>query len=406
MNNFLTLMGFEYKKIFLKKSVVMALSVAFALNIVSCFAMVIGNSNSDYYSEGMSNWDAMQMDKASMKALSGRKLDATLILEASAAYQKMDENVTSYTKTENYKKFAKPYSGIYTLIDSAYANSGNAFNIDDFQNLSAEDADNYYVIRETQLRENLTNNPLFSETDVDYILSIDKSVKKPFILEYTDGYDRFFALSVTTMMIILVMVSFIVSPIFSDEYSKNTAALILTSKNGKKHLLYAKIFTAISIGLIVTLTFSLSSYFVCMGIYGFDGTNSQIQLLIPLLPYNFTFIEATIIIIITSFMGGLLQTTFCLAISSVSKNSIIPMSVGIVFIILGIFNMSQIPIIKKLGYLLPLNLGNFHNITLPIIFNLFSYKIFLYQASIMTGLILSLIFLMLSVRAFKQHEVL
>ena len=43
MNNFWTLVGFEYKKIFYKKSVIMALALGLAIVIFSCFTMVMGN---------------------------------------------------------------------------------------------------------------------------------------------------------------------------------------------------------------------------------------------------------------------------------------------------------------------------------------------------------------------------
>lgn len=407
MNNFGTLVGFEYKKILYKKSVIIAIVLAFAITIFACFAMVIGNGNTqgDYYTDGMSNYESMQLDQSYGKALSGRELDSELILEASRAYQKIDRNVTPYFITEGYQKYARPYSSVYTLIDSAYAHSGNAFNVDDFRNLSEEDASNYYTIREKQLRENLTNHPLWSSSDVDKVLELDKDVQKPFIMEYTDGYNRFFGLSITTMMAVLFLISFMISPIFSGEYSEHTDSLILTAKNGKKSLIYAKIFTSISISFVMTLIFALSTYFTCMGIYGFDGTHAQIQLIIPLLTYDFTLLETTVILIMTSLLGAILHTTICIAISAVSKKTIMPMAISSILIVAGMFGGLKISFFEKARYFLPLTMGSFYDMITQLIVDFFGIDLPLYQAICIVSIIISILLSFISFKAFRNHQV-
>lgn len=407
MNNFWTLVVFEYKKIFHKKSVIITLALALALAIFSCITMVIGSSDQgNYYTKDMSASDAMLMDKSYEKALEGRPLNGNLILEASRAYQKIDKEVTKYRESEGYQKYARPYSSIYTLIDSAYTQSGNAFNIEDFQNISEEDANNYYTIRENQYRINLTNNPLFSDSDVEKIIEMDKEVQKPFIMAYKDGYQRFFSLSVTTIVIILFVISFCISPIFNEEYSKKTDSLILTSKNGKKSFIYAKIFTSISVSFILTLLFIFSTYFTCMAIYGFDGTNAQIQLLIPAITYPFTMLDATILVTITSLFGAFLHTTICMLISSFTKSSIIPMAITSVLILVGLFNGINNEFFIKLRHFLPSAMGNFGDITLQLVFDVFGIQIMLYQIVCIVSFIVGIMFLLFAIQNFKKHQVL
>ncbi|MEG0153732.1 MAG: ABC transporter permease, partial [Cellulosilyticaceae bacterium] len=133
MNQFWSLVGYEYKKLLCKKSVILAGVLAFAISIFSCFTMVIGSSNGqgNHYMENTSNYQAMLLDKSYEQALAGRELDTELILEASRAYQKVDINVPTYGKTESYQKYGRPYRCIYYLVDSAYASSGSAFNVQD-----------------------------------------------------------------------------------------------------------------------------------------------------------------------------------------------------------------------------------------------------------------------------------
>lgn len=406
MNNFWTLVKFEYKKLLFKKAVIISAILAFIVIIFSCFAMVMGNnSQGDYSNTSMSNYEAMQMYKNYEKQLAGRALDGTLILEASKAYQKVDKNAPTYSETENYQKYALPYSSVYTLIRPVYSSYKDTFSLYDFQNLSEEDANNYYTIRETQLRKSLINNPLCSESDVNKILEMDKEVQKPFILEYTDGYQRFLALSVTTMAIILFLIGFIISPIFSGEYNKETDNLILSSKNGKKSFIYAKIFAAISISFSITAIFILSAYFTCMGIYGFDGTNAQIQLLLPSLTYDFTILEATIVLIVTSLLGAIFQTSICMAVSSVSKASILPMSISCILIAIVMFNGTQNIFFDLLRLFLPLSMGIFYDIMTQLIFDFFGIAIPLYQATGIVAVFISILLFFISFKAFKHHQV-
>lgn len=406
MNNFWTLVSFEYKKLLHKKTVLISLTLAMILIIFSCFSMVIGsNTQGNYYSENMSAYDAMLMDKGYEKQLEGRELNGELILEASKAYQKIDTTAGRYTDSEEYQKYARPYSSVYTLIDAAYAHAGSAFNIVDFQNISEEDAANYYAIRENQYRTNLTNNPLFSESDIEVIMAMDEEVQKPFIMAYKDGYQRFFSLSITIMAALLFVLSFAISPIFSDEYSKRTDSLILASKNGKKSLIHAKIFTALSLTFIVTLVFLLSAYFTCMAIYGFDGSQAQIQLLLPAVTYNFTLLDCTVLLIITSLLGAFLHTAICMFVSSLSKNAITPMALTSILIMAGMMGIPANPILTKLRYLLPCAMGSFFDITTQFVFNVLGMPIMLYQMSCITALLLGILFVSMSFQRFRKHQI-
>lgn len=406
MNNFWSLVGFEYKKIFSKKSVIISLILAFILIIFSCFTMVIGNnSQSNYMSETMSNYEAMLMDKSYEKELEGRPLDSELILEASRAYQKIDKNVAKYTETQEYQKYAIKYSSIYTLIDAAYVQPGKAFNVDDFQNISEKYANDYYTFRENQYRINLSHNSLWSDSDVEKVMEMDKEVQKPFIMSYKDGYQRFFALSVSTMAVLLLIISFCFSPIFSNEYAKRTDSLILTSKNGKSSFIYAKLFTSMSFSFILTLLFVLSVYFTCMGIYGFDGTNAQIQLLIPAITYNFTMRDVFILLVITSIFGSLLHTSICLFVSSISSNSIIPMTITSILIAVGMFNGINNNFFIKLRYFLPCAMGNFWDITTQLVFDFLGIQFMLYQFICIVAFVVCSLLLLLTFRNFKNHQV-
>ena len=64
MNNFWSLVGFEFKKIFQRKSVLVAMLTSLVFITFSGVAMLIGNNSmSDFNSSNMSNYDSLLMDK-------------------------------------------------------------------------------------------------------------------------------------------------------------------------------------------------------------------------------------------------------------------------------------------------------------------------------------------------------
>lgn len=344
MNNFWTLVKFQYKKIFVRKSVIVVIMLALIATVFTVSGIVLGTN----HVTGMTNYEEMLMDKEYKLALSNKVLDGEL--KASRAYQQIPANIYPYSDSEEYQKIARPYSSIYRLIGSAYSERGHGFNLDDLQNISEKDAYGYYEKRISQYRLNLENNPLFTAANVEKVMKLDSAVKKPFIMQYTEGYTRFFSFSATNAFIVSFLIAFILSPIFSNEYQNRTDSLILTSKNGKCSQILAKLFTAVTFSSLVTIGLLTFGYLLCMCIFGFEGANAPIQLYTPLLTYNFTMIEVVILLFIITLFASFLMTGICVCLSSAMSKSISVLAIGVIVILLGIFNGITIPGFEKIRY--------------------------------------------------------
>lgn len=402
MNNFWNLVGFEYKKIFVRKSVWVAVSLALITTVVSSFGLIIGINPAT----GKSNYAEMLVDKKYELALSGRPIDGNLILEASKAYQTIPSDVYPYSDSKEYQLYARPYSSVYTLIDSAYAERGQRFNIDYLQTISEEDAHAYYEKRIAQYRLYLENNPSFTQENMDRVLENDNLVQKPFIMAYTDGYERFFDFSTTYAFIVMFLIAFILSPLFVNEYSQNMDSLILSSKNGKSSQIHAKIFTGISFSIVLTASILLIGYLICMCIYGFEGTSSPIQLHIPLLTYNFTMLEVVMVLFATTILGGLLMTGICLCLSSAVNHAIVVLAVSVMVILLGMFDGIFPSFAEKVRYFLPSPMGTYFDVILnQYAWTIFGINIWLYQAVCIVAVVVSSLLLLLTYRNFKRHQV-
>lgn len=401
MNNFWCLVGFEYKKIFARKSVLIAILLALAATVFSSAGLVIGSDPVT----GISYYDEMLTDKEYALALSGTPLDGKLILETSKAYQTVPDGIYPYSNSEEYQKYARPYSMVYTLIDSAYTERGHGFNIAELQKISEEDAYGYYEARIKQYRLNLENNPSFTQANVERVIGIDSQVQKPFIMEYTEGYECFFSFTTVSAFIVMFLIAFILSPIFVNEYSQRMDSLILTSKNGKASQIYAKIFTGISFSIVMSVFYLTVGYLLCMCIYGFEGANAPIQLHIPLLTYNFTMLDAVILLFLTTIFGSLLMTGICLFLSSSVNNSIVALAVSVSIVFLGMFSGIFPSSIEKIRYFLPSPMGTYFDaIAKQYSWHIFGIDIWLYQAVCIVAVLAGSILLLLSYRNFKRHQ--
>ena len=406
MNNFWSLVGFEYKKIFVRKSVIISIALSIVVVLLSGVTMLLGSNNmSDFQDTEMTNYEEMRMDKAYQLALSGRPIDGELILEASNAYSKIPTDIYPYTDSEEYQKYARPYTFLLHMVDSAYTTRNDPFGYLDFQIISEDLAHSYYEKRAEQYRLNLENNPLFTQENVEIVMELDDKVEKPIIIQYDEGYTRFLALSTSNALIIMILIAFIVSPMFSEEYQKRTDSLILTSKYGKNKQILAKLFTGVSIGVIITFVLMLACYLACMLGYGFEGANAAIQNYVGLTTYNFTMLDVVMLLFITTTFGSFFMVAISLFLSSAISKSIAALAISMVIAILGMINGVTLPGFEKVRYFLPTAMGGFWDVTTQFAWSIFGINIMLYQAVCIVAFVIGTALLILTYRNFKKHQV-
>ncbi len=400
MNNFFELIGFEYRKIFARKSVTIAIILVIATAVYTGLATVIGTD----VETGISYYDEAMMDKQFALELSGRVLDAELISQASAAYATIPSDVYPYTDSVEYKENARPYRMVFSTVDSAYTNYNEPLGFREFGQLTPQQAEGYYELRTEQYRLNLENNPSYSAENIELIMAMDEEVKKPFVLQYHSGYSRFFNFSITNSLMIMLLIAFAVSPIFSEEYQRKTDNLILTSKHGKGLQITAKIFTAVSFSLIIMSVVFFSVLFTCLAVYGIEGYAASIQNYLALITYNFTMAEMLLLLFVTTTFGVLMMVSIVLFLSANFSKSIVPLTIAVAIIIINLYGVSM-PGIEKSEFFLPVALGDMRSVLTQYSFSLFELDLMLYQAVCVVSAVVSTALLAMTVIRFKRHEV-
>lgn len=285
MCNFGTLYFYELKKILQKKMVWITWGVIFCFVILMAVADVLFVSYEEN-GEKISAYEKMVEDRENARALSGRKIDDTLLDEMKQANQgkavidvenrELDDGmitisttVTSYDESFDQEE-SKKYSAIYNFVQHIKGNDEAVMNTD---------SEGLYQTRANDIAT-LWNDQKLSEGEIAYWQEKEAKLEIPFTYEYADGcvYCLDFLYSMNFWLLMLSVIC--LSGVFADEHLRKTDQVILGSRNGKKVLYFAKIAAGGTFVLVSTTIFLITGIVLLLAIYGADGLEGAIQLAI------------------------------------------------------------------------------------------------------------------------------
>lgn len=397
MHNFFDLVGYEYKKILKRKSVWVMLVLGVLIAVVTCAGILIG----DYYQDGIafeSQYEGMIKDRTYARKLAGRLLDKDLLIEAAEGYRKVPTEGEYYFTTKEYQTYARPYSKVRMYIRGVYDKS--------IASLTEEDASNFYTIRDEKLKKEIADTHL-NEQSKQKLNDLNAQIKKPFVYDYIEGYDRFLVIMYTTAIIGSFIAAICVAPIFAGEYTSGADQLVLASIHGKKTLIWAKIFTGISLSTLFCLSLIVITYLQCMFTYGFDGADAVWQLLMPMSPYPLTIGEVALIFVICILCANLFCTMVTLFLSAKLKTPFGVTTIIVTIIIAPMF--ISIPqsnvMLYNLFNLMPSNMMEVWRVTSPILYEIFNISVQPYILMPVFAVIATSALIPFTYYGFKKHQI-
>ncbi len=404
MNGFWNLVSFEYKKILRKRSVQIALLLAV---LVTAFS-VVGTLLGSHYVDGKpyeSNYDAMVKDRAYARNLSGRLLDKTLIMETVNAYAQIPES-NKYQDTEEYLTIARAYGPVYGMVRSVLNTDSKRFNMEDFQVLTDEQADAFYVTRHNQL-EYVIAQTRMSEHAKQQVIDLDAQIKTPLTFSYTDGYTRFFVIVYTLGLIAAFVMAICVAPLFSGEYVSGADQLILSSKHGKNRLIAAKLFTGFSLAAVICLALTALSFGMSLAIFGADGGSAPLQLYLISSPYPLTMWQTALLLAVCTFFACMMTTAITMLLSAKLKTPfgvIILIGVLLIAPMLGSVSEQNI-VLYKLYNLLPTQMADWWSVIGRIQYEFFGLVVRPYVFLPLFAVVVSVLLTPFTYRSFKNHQI-
>ncbi|MCI8597088.1 MAG: hypothetical protein HFJ10_01400 [Lachnospiraceae bacterium] len=151
--------------------------------------------------------------------------------------------------------------------------------------------------------------------------------EKEMVWNYNTGWLSYLEMGIYTMVFMGFLLVIALSPVFSEEYTRGTDALILTARYGKRQCVWAKIIASYLFTIFVT-----GGYLLLMTIgyfmeFGLVGGEASVQLnnhfLFQDVPYFLSYIQAAGYCLVLWIGGSLILTAIVLLLSSLCKSSFI-----------------------------------------------------------------------------------
>lgn len=172
--------------------------------------------------------------------------------------------------------------------------------------------------------------------------------ERPLVLGYSAGWVSFLETGMYIMVVMGFLLIIALSPVFSEEYTRGTDALILTSRHGKRKCAWAKViasylFTLLTVG--VFLVFISISY---LAGFGLDGAEGSVQInnhfLFTDVPYFLTYMQTAGYCLVLWLGGSLILTALVLILSALCRSSFITLIAAMAcYLIPTLFGQMGVP---------------------------------------------------------------
>lgn len=412
MHIFLTLYGYELKKIFKRRIVLITLGILTATVLYANIGDPLNTSQSWSDDEGnitrMNGFELIANQKARRKELNGQIIDDTLLNKVKEAYKNVyrqeynvetddgsgygyrqtitgiftDDGEESAEEKRAAEKKREIYKPIYDYIQRVTGLYDNVHNID---------ADSLYQARQEYLLELGWADLMMTDAEKAYWMEREDDIDKPFIYNYAGSWNTVLDNLIYINMILVLAVTICLSNIFSDEHLKRTDQQILCSKHGKGRFFFAKTAAGLTFGVLCSVfmffVFVVSDIFV----YGLEGSSVVIQLYRPLCSRGLTMGQAVFLLGGIYIILGIIYSILAMFLSEAVKNAVAVMAIMTGGMLLTMF--IQIPyqrrVISQAYSLLPTRILNVEQLWDGRLLTFFGLHLTNYQTAVILYVMIS-----------------
>lgn len=424
MHSFFHLVGFEYKKLFKRKSTI--ISLCFILIVLVLLSITSVTGKGYWNSMGSASvFKAMKLDREVIRSKAG-VIDETFVKEAIQQNTIMIANDENYLindygrhlKSDAYIKYVLPYEKAVNIINSLYEENTenistdglqlfNMGNIKPIDRLTPKDAVSFYPIINKASTEYINGFFALSQNEKGKHLEMLSKVKTPYYNDHYDGYLHFARRLQVIALILLIAIAICIAPIFANEYYLKTDQILLTSKYGKNKAVFAKLFTGVTFSLSISVATLFGFLLSMLLIHGFSGANMAIQTINVYSTYPFTILQTSLIAIAVTIFITLFFGMFTMLFSSLFKSSFSVIIVSFLLLFIpGLFNIStKTRLLYQLLQIFPAKATAFPNIYSVYLFEILGFVFTPVTFYIIFSIIGSLLIVPMVQHVFKNHQI-
>ncbi|MDE7066420.1 MAG: hypothetical protein K2O83_01860, partial [Schaedlerella arabinosiphila] len=280
------------------------------------------------------------------------------------------------------------------------------YRIMDYGDGKTMDAAGLYSEREKLIAQNREDQMLKQE-EMEYWKKNDAGLELPFTYEYAEGWGELWNQSyvVNCMLLLLLLVS--LSNVFSMEHQQKTDAVILCTRHGKRELYIAKVLAGITFGAAAALLLSGITLLSDLAVYGADGFGGALQIEFPLSSWRMSVGESVLVLVFMLLAISAMYSIVILFLSEWLKKgvSVMAILVGIMTFTLFIDIPFQLRTLSQVYDLLPTNLLIPWGLWDDRLFSVFGGYLTQFEAAPVMYALLSAVLLFLGRRIWQKQQV-
>lgn len=341
MKEILNLTGYEYRKIFKKRSTWIALAVVLLWTLFSGFSGAFG----EFYIDGEKVDTHFHMAKQERAALEHLEIGAL----NDEFFQKMKGAQAEFYQGEDGFCLNGPPEGGWAAYWKRYYEANAPFeNVsvllammeNRLGSLPREEINgtNFYAFRE-RMMDALFEAEKLSEGEIAFHKKENEKITTPYAYGNMTGYQNFFKMQTPNFIFIAFAVAIVLAPMFAGEHDSHMDALALSSRFGKNKLIWAKFLAGLSFAFFASVGFTLLFLLEIQAIYGLSGWNLPIQVCASgfLLNLPMNMLEFLLVSIGCCVLGILMAATVVMFLSVKMKSAFGVIILSFVFILAPVY---------------------------------------------------------------------
>ena len=318
------MLKFEIKKVFSKSKNRMAVIVLFVILVITSVLTInrveyvdekgnhsVGISAARDLREAKNEWKGYLTEDTLSKALEENR---TINSSKEALSDDITEQNKAYAKKQGI-------AGIMDVIIYAFSDYRD-YNYYAADHVSDDEVGTIYERRMSTLKEWLdSGKETFTQVEKDFMIQKYEELKTPFYYEYMDGWAALLQNISTFILMLALVIGFLVSGIFSDEFQTKADSIFFSAKLGRNKGVLSKMGAGIMIVSVFYIVFVILYTAIVLLVLGADGANCPIQLDLWRSVYNVTFLQAYLFIVSGGYVGTLFASLLAMLVSSVTRST-------------------------------------------------------------------------------------
>ncbi len=302
------MLKYELKKIFSKRINQVLLAAVLVMTIIYS-GMAIGSIS--YTDENGQNHTGIEAGRllAEDKNRWKGKLTAEKISEVITDYKELSAKYPDEIPDDEWGRQVQSYYDIYDFViyimtpDSEWDESV-------IYQLSDEQLQDIYTIYQDNMKKMAEKYGTTPEKR-SYLESIYEKIEIPLTFEAKESWDTMAMYAQTYVLLLAVIIGFLVTGIFSEEFRPGAEDVFLAAKYGRSKAVKNKIIAGILVSTVVYWIGVGILSFISFAVMGASGFFTPYQLSHPYSIYVMTYGEYYLLILV----GGYIATMFCAALT-------------------------------------------------------------------------------------------